>query len=151
MTDAFEITAARPEDAADLASIYITVRCVTMPYLPELHTPSEIGDWFVGRVKDTPDAFYVVRCADGVVGYMYLYQGRLDDLYVLPNRQGLGIGSALIEQAKLLSPQLIELSTFQQNGLARAFYERHGFREIGPANCDNYERDPAVPYEWTRP
>jgi ribosomal protein S18 acetylase RimI-like enzyme len=149
MTDRFEITAVRAEDVAELATIHITARCITMPYLPNLHTASEIGEWFASRVQEMPNAFCVARCTGHVVGYIYLYEDKLDDLYVSPNWQGRGIGSALLENAKVLSPQRIELSTFQQNTRARSFYEARGFREVRRTDGENEERMPDVQYEWS--
>ena len=120
-----------------------------MPYLPNLHTTAEIHDWFVRRVNQTPDAFWVVRSEQEIVGYMLLDGPSLDDLYVHPDYQGRGIGSALLEKAKALSPQRLELSTFQQNVRARAFYEARSFQVTGCTDGRNEEGVPDVQFAWS--
>jgi ribosomal protein S18 acetylase RimI-like enzyme len=144
----FEITAVKAEDAIELAAIHITARRSEMPYLPELHTEDEIREWFRGRVQEVPDGFRVARSAQQPVGYMFLYEDKVDDLYILPDWQGRGVGSALLSTAKSLSPQRLELSTFEQNVRARAFYEARGFREVGRTDGKNEEGVPDVQYEW---
>jgi putative acetyltransferase len=65
---------------------------------------------------------------DGVVaGIMTLLPGFVDKLFLAPHWQGLGIGSALVEKAKDLFPQGLELHCAQQNYSACHFYEAHGF------------------------
>ena len=54
-------------------------------------------------------------------------EGFVQQLYILPGYQGLGIGSTLLEKAIELSPDGLELWAFQQNERARGFYERRGF------------------------
>ena len=120
-----------------------------MPYLPGLHTEDEIRGWFTRRVQEVPDGFRVARSAGRPVGYIFLFEDKLDDLYVLPDWQGRGVGSALLATAKSLSPQRLELSTFQQNMRARAFYEARDFREVGRTDGMNEEGLPDVQYEWT--
>ncbi|MFL5282215.1 MAG: GNAT family N-acetyltransferase [Rhodopila sp.] len=120
-----------------------------MPYLPELHTEDEVHGWFAGRAQDMPNRFRVARSAGQPVGYIVVYEDRLDDLYVLPDWQAQGVGSALLAAAKSLSPQRLKLSTFQRNVRARAFYEARGFREVGRTDGKNEEGVADVQYEWT--
>jgi GNAT superfamily N-acetyltransferase len=150
MSGRFEITGIKAEDATELAAIHIAARRAEMPYLPELHTEDEIREWFSRRVQETPDSFRVARNAGRPVGYIFLDEDQLDDLYVLPDWWRLGIGSALLATAKSLSPERLELSTFQQNMRARAFYEARGFREVGRTDGKNEEGVPDVQYEWAQ-
>jgi ribosomal protein S18 acetylase RimI-like enzyme len=72
----------------------------------------------------------------------------VDHLYVHPDFQGRGIGSALLELAKV-SADSLRLWTFQCNLKARCFYERHGFRiERETDGVGNEERQPDVLYLW---
>jgi GNAT superfamily N-acetyltransferase len=149
MTTGIQITQAAPDDAAELATIHVASRRDAMPYLPEVHTDAETAAWFVGRLSATPGAFWIARDAHRIVGYLALHGTRLDDLYVRPGHQGRGVGSALLERAKTLSPRRLELATFQENMRAQAFYEARGFREVRRTDGDNEEGLPDIHYEWS--
>jgi GNAT superfamily N-acetyltransferase len=75
----------------------------------------------------------------------------VEHLYVRPEEQRAGIGSALIEEAKSRRPSGLRLWVFQRNDGARAFYARHGFAEMRLTDgADNEEREPDVLLEWHR-
>ena len=61
--------------------------------------------------------------------------GELYAIYVDPPAQGAGVGSALLATAEQslrdAGHPIAILWTFEANGLARAFYERHGWRADG--------------------
>ena len=81
--------------------------------------------------------------------FMALGPDMLDHLYIRPGRTGRGIGSRFVGLAKSLRPARLDLYTFQVNGGARRFYERHGFVAIwfGDGSA-NEERQPDVRYHW---
>jgi len=68
----------------------------------------------------------------------------LDHLYVPPGWQRRGIGLSLLTKAEALSPQRLELWTFQRNANARAFYEAYGFRAVAYTDGRNEENEPAI-------
>jgi GNAT superfamily N-acetyltransferase len=70
---------------------------------------------------------WVATVEDSVVGLMVLNGGELDQPYVDPPWRGHGIGDRLVELAKKRCPVGLALWTFQVNGPAQRFYERHGF------------------------
>jgi GNAT superfamily N-acetyltransferase len=73
----------------------------------------------------------------------------VEHLYVRPDAQRAGIGSALLEEAKRGRPNGLRLWVFQRNHAARAFYARHGFVEVRSTDgADNEEREPDVLLEW---
>jgi GNAT superfamily N-acetyltransferase len=57
-----------------------------------------------------------------VAGFAALSGGELQAIYVDPPAQGAGVGSALLRAA--------EDALREANGLARAFYERHGWELV---------------------
>jgi putative acetyltransferase len=56
--------------------------------------------------------------------------GYLDQLCVAPSEQGSGLAIALFEEAKRISPGVIELDVNEANARAVHFYEREGFLAI---------------------
>ena len=62
-------------------------------------------------------------------------QMELQKIYVLPEYQGKGVGSALLKEvkniAREINPDYIWLDTHISNESAIRFYEKNGFRKIG--------------------
>ena len=56
-----------------------------------------------------------------------LRSGYLDQLCVSPREKGSGLAAALVDEAKRLSPGLVELDVNEANERAIRFYEREGF------------------------
>jgi GNAT superfamily N-acetyltransferase len=56
--------------------------------------------------------------------------------YVLPDRQGRGIGSALLEHLRGMSHGRILVGTWADAEWAIGFYRRHGFELVPPARKD---------------
>jgi GNAT superfamily N-acetyltransferase len=104
---------------------------------------------FNERILPRSEAWVVE--ADGcVVGYAALDGDMLDAIYVEPDAQGRGLGTALLERAKQLRPDGLRLWVFQKNEAARRLYERHGFRLVELTDgAGNMEREPDALYEWT--
>ena len=74
----------------------------------------------------------------------------IDQLYVLPDAQGRGTGSALLDVAMRAADRL-GLWTFQRNAGARGFYEARGFKLIEQTDgARNEEKEPDVLYLWIR-
>jgi ribosomal protein S18 acetylase RimI-like enzyme len=146
----FAIGEAQPEDAPAIAAIHLTSRQHAMPYLFRAHTDDETRDYFARVVGDRPRAWCVVRHRGRVVAYMLIDGQSLGHLYVSPRWQGRGFGSALLNQAKALSPGRLLLWTFQRNERTRAFYEAQGFRSIKQTEGENEESEPDVQYEWQK-
>jgi len=120
-----------------------------LPWLAGLHTPEEDRRYFEDQVFPSCDLWGAFD--DGALqGFVAVRDGWIDQLYVAPERQGAGIGTALLDIAKAERPQL-RLWTFQRNLSARQFYERHGFRVVEETDgTRNEEREPDVLYEWSR-
>jgi ribosomal protein S18 acetylase RimI-like enzyme len=143
MALAIEIMEATRGDASAIADIHLTARA---SYLARLHTHEETRGWFARIVGDRPSAWWVARQGGRVVGHVLIDGEHLDHLYVHPEAQGCGIGSALLRKARSLSPRRVALVTFQRNASARAFYEKHGFRPLRFTDGENEEGEPDVHY-----
>lgn len=105
----------------------------------------------VGFFRDVlmrDEQVWVAERAARIVGLLSLADGLVSQLFVDPDAQGAGVGSALLEKAKQLSPERIELFTFQRNARGRAFYERRGFEIEALGVSDPPESEPDVKYVW---
>ena len=133
-------------DIVPVARLFRAVWAARLPYLPVLHTPEEDLAFFRDRVFRECD----VWIAGAIEGFIAFRAGWVDHLYVAPERQRTGIGSALLEQAmRTHSP--LRLWTFQKNVGAIRFYLSHGFREIERTDGGgNEEREPDILFEWSR-
>lgn len=85
-----------------------------------------------------------------LVGVIAFREDWIDQLYILPDAQGLGLGTALVNVAKSAFPRL-HLWTFQRNHPARRFHEARGFVLIRQTDdAANEEKEPDALYVWNR-
>ena len=83
-----------------------------------------------------------------MVGILAIRGSDIDRMYVKPSQQRRGIGAALLEKARELSPSGLELHTHQANEGSRAFYEKHGFRAVRFGVSPPPESEADVEYHW---
>ena len=138
-------------DESDLAAdIHRRAGALIPGYDTLARPPREFQKLYAEHVmKDGPvwGAFDAQR----LVGHVALLPGWLDHLYVDPERQGLGIGSRLVQLVQGEQAEL-RLYTFQANVRARALYERHDFvLEELTDGSRNDEKVPDCTYVWRRP
>jgi GNAT superfamily N-acetyltransferase len=149
---AVEIRRATATDANAVADVYLASFHATYAF-PLAHTDAEVRDWLAGVVaRGGPsghDETWVAEANGRIVALMVLDEAGIDQLYVDPPSIGRGIGGRLVELAKQERPAGLALYTFQVNGRARRFYERHGFAAtwFGDGSA-NEEGQPDVRYEW---
>jgi GNAT superfamily N-acetyltransferase len=84
-----------------------------------------------------------------IVGILAINGSEIDRMYVRPGAQRCGIGTALLQKARELSPSGLELFTHEENRAARTFYEKHGFRPVRFGISPPPESEPDVLYRWT--
>lgn len=125
----------RPYVAADEdAAIALWQRTWQIAY-PQIAFGKRL-DWWRGRWRDdlVPVATIVIAERDGaMIGFVTIDQktGYLDQLVVAPEFWRSGIGNILVDEAKRLSPEKIELHVNQDNERAIALYKKVGFSIIG--------------------
>ena len=147
-----ECRPAVPDDAEALASVYLRSRRELVACAPLAHSDEEIRAWI--RVRLIPAGRTTVALVGGeVVGLLAVSskpdESWIDQLYLIPERIGEGIGTVLLERALAELPPPIRLYTFQANARARRFYEARGFEAIAFGDgSHNEERCPDVLYEW---
>jgi GNAT superfamily N-acetyltransferase len=120
-----------------------------MPTLAGLHTPEEDRRFFRECVFKTCEVW---GAFDGkaMTAMLAFREDWIDQLYVLPEAQGRGLGSALLQVAQNAFDRL-QLWTFQRNMQARRFYEARGFALVRETDgAHNEEKEPDALYLWTR-
>jgi GNAT superfamily N-acetyltransferase len=127
------IRPATPADADAIAAVqarawrHAYADIVEPEHMPE---PEQTAPRFADAIAAAGGVF--VWDQDGrVVGFAALDGNELVAIYVDPHAQGAGVGSALLDAAiealRAAGHAEALLWTFEANGLARAFYERHGW------------------------
>jgi GNAT superfamily N-acetyltransferase len=141
------IMAARTLDAGVVGHI-LTVSNKRMPWLPKLHSAAED----IRHCGDMIDAGWV-RCAQlggSPVGFIARRDDEILSLYVLPEFQGQGVGTALLAEAKATCATL-RLWCFAQNLAAAQYYGGQGFGEI--ARTDGHGNEvklPDIQFQWVK-
>jgi GNAT superfamily N-acetyltransferase len=127
------IRRATPDDGAAIAAVQ--ARSWRQAYAdivdPErMPDPERQAPRFAERIADGAEV-YVFDQDGRVAGFAALDGNELRAIYVDPRAQGAGVGSALLEASveglRAAGHREAFLWCFEANGLARAFYERHGW------------------------
>ncbi len=135
-------------DAEAIADTYLDSFRATYAF-PLVHTDAEVRAWIREVVVATEETWVAVDGSGRIVGFMALTDDQLDQLYLAPGSTGRGIGGRLLSLAMERRPAGFELYTFQENGRARRFYERHGLVVVDrDAGDRNEEGRPDVRYAW---
>jgi GNAT superfamily N-acetyltransferase/chorismate mutase len=143
------LRAATHDDLLVLAEVHLASRAgAGDAFPPGAHADDEVRAWVAGWDLSAYDVRVAVL--DGrTVGYSRSTPTWLDDLYVVPDAQGHGVGTALLRQVLDEHPDGVGLWVFESNRAARDFYARHGFvaleRTDGSAN---EERAPDIKLVW---
>jgi len=120
-----------------------------LPWLARLHTPEEDRRFYHERMFSTC-ALWGAFDRDVLTGLIAFPDDWIEQLYVLPEAQGQGVGTALLEVARRASARL-QLWTFQRNARARHFYEARDFTLVEQTDGSrNEENEPDARYLWTQ-
>ncbi|MEH2552668.1 putative acetyltransferase [Bradyrhizobium algeriense] len=91
--------------------------------------------WWRERWRNelVPNASIIVaEHADALIGFVTIDgSGYLDQLVVSPDHWGSKLATALVDEAKRLSPNGVTLLVNKDNARAIRFYERNGFAHAG--------------------
>lgn len=145
---------------ADITDVPVVARVFrdsfrhTYPHFPELHTAEEDVEFF-SKTVFPQNRVYVAETIDGgarrIVGFIAFTNDMVNQLYVLPDAAGQGVGSALLAVAiqHCGCAGSLKLWTFQCNLKARNFYSKHGFKMVRETDgAENEERQPDVLLEF---
>ena len=131
MTASFQL---RPYRASDEdAAIELWRRTWQLAY-PSIDFAARVA-WWRARWRNelVPAAQVVVADADGTLsGFVTIdASGYLDQLVVAPEHWGSPLATALVDEAKRLSPAGVTLLVNKDNARAIRFYRRNGFADDG--------------------
>jgi GNAT superfamily N-acetyltransferase len=110
--------------------------------------PIEEQERYLAEVVAKTNAIRVAFLEGMMVGFVAASPDSIAQCYVRKGFHRRGIGSRLVEWAKQQSRGSLWLYTFERNAIARAFYERHGFRIVARGHEPSWDLDD-LRYEWT--
>lgn len=126
--------------------------------LPEHNEPEDFNQQlqFFAQIPAANISLAVDRRVTKIAGLLVQAEAEIEQLYIHPDYQGLGLGQGFMAIAKQNSPRGLSLYTFAANTRAQAFYVRQGFVEIGRGVADAehnpWATDPAqladIRYQW---
>lgn len=138
-------------ETPEIADVFLEARRGLMPDVPMVHPDADVEPW-IRQTLFRDSQIWVAVASGRIVGMISLTPGWVEHLYVHPEAQGTGAGTALLEMAKNspLAAGGLALWTFQVNAGARRFYERHGFVALEWTDgSGNEELTPDVRYGWS--
>ncbi len=148
--DRLLIRRAEPGDAEGIGDVWLTSWRATYAF-PPAHPDDDVRRWLARELVPNHETWVAVDPDDGdrVVGLMALSATMLEQLYVVPDWMGRGVGRRFLALAKERRPDGLELYTFVANANARRFYEHHGFTAVAFGDGSrNQEHEPDVRYAW---
>ena len=124
---------------------------------PEIQHPQPYHLW-EKRFRDElvrKGEVWVADIKSQVVGFIVVFRvdnsktrGELNQIFVDPIFQNQGIGTALINKAKTIFPEVLRLTTLQSNTKACYFYVKHGF-VAGNMSTNKINGQPNIEYIWS--
>ena len=145
-----EVRLMRPVELDRAAVLYVRslttlLRDILMP--EQIRADGEYRAYFTDKIANAHQV-WLAALVGRPVGVMAMDREWIEQLYVDPPEQRRGVGSALLAQAKVLSPDGLRVVTLQRNAGACRFYERHGFVACDRGVSPPPENEPDISYLW---
>ena len=118
----------RYDEMAEAASVHRAAFDERLPWLSGRYTPSQDATYFAEHVFHTCQVWGAVS-RTRILGIVAFREGWIEQLYVLPLCQRAGVGTRLLDIARVRQ-RTLWLWTFRRNTRARRFYEKQGFVAI---------------------
>lgn len=121
---ALAIRPARPQDAGALLDVYNASRASAGCFGAEAVALAE----FLGGIEG--EDVQVAELAGAIVGFVSVWvpERFIHHLYVAPQHQAAGVGSALLDACEARYGRPLSLKCVTRNQRARRFYQRRGWR-----------------------
>jgi putative acetyltransferase len=125
----------RPYTAADEDAAIELWRRTWAQHYPHLDFNARV-DWWRARWRNelVPVATIVLAETDGTLAGFVTVDPKskyLDQIVVAPEQWGAGVALALLDEAKRISPNGLDLLVNKDNARAIRFYQKHGFVYAG--------------------
>lgn len=127
----------RPYTPADEDAAVELWRRTWQQHYPQIDFSQRV-DWWRNRWRNDIAVAATIMIAEAggtVIGFVTVDPRTLDldQIVVAPEAWGMGVATALIDEAKRISPQGLDLHVNTDNTRAIRFYEKHGFAISGAA------------------
>ena len=145
----FLIRPYKPDDFEAVTKLWRRARELAFPDFQRRkgHTFEEDQAYFRDVILVHNDV-WVVEVDATPVAFMAIAGDFIDQLYVHPDYQRIGLGESLLAHARTLSPERLWLFTLQVNTNGQAFYEKNGFRAVKFGVSPAPESEPDIEYHW---
>jgi ribosomal protein S18 acetylase RimI-like enzyme len=139
----------RSTDLAQAVAMWRASKQAAFPYVAvqQLYTLQNDTDYFRDVVAQECEV-WLATDQEHILGLLALRDDLIDQLFVAIDAQRQGVGGALLVKARERSPDQLRAYSFQKNSLARAFYEKHGFRIVRSGISPPPENEPDYEYMW---
>jgi GNAT superfamily N-acetyltransferase len=139
----------KSDDFITVTSLWRRAREQAFPKFQRVkgHTFEEDKAYFREVILVNNDV-WVAELNGEAAAFMAIAGDFIDQLYVDPDYQRSGLGKALLDHARTLSPGHLWLFTLQFNTHGRTFYEQNGFRAVKLGISPPPESEPDVEYHW---
>ena len=117
----------RPDDLEDVHDVWEQASRVAHSFLEDDFFENERVE--IERQWLPMAETVVYDVAGKVVGFVSLIGDEVGAIFVLPDHQGRGIGTALMDRARASRP-FLELDVFEANAIGRRFYDAYGFEFV---------------------
>ena len=142
-----EVDLAEPGLLENIVRVWRDARRRRLQFLLDRHDAGEDCD-FIRRVLLPANEVWVAESDGAPVGFIAFAPGKVSQLYVAPQHQGRGVGTALLALAQRRNVTL-HLWAFAANAEALEFYRRRGFRVVEETDgAGNEAKQPDVKMRW---
>jgi GNAT superfamily N-acetyltransferase len=118
----------QPLDLDGISRVHWRACRVAYGFMSWSYSEDEVRRWYA-RKLEAWDWGQVVCAGDAIVAHLAAVGPHIDQLFVDPDHQRAGIGSALLGAMLERRLRPATLHVFARNAPARVFYERFGFQQ----------------------
>jgi ribosomal protein S18 acetylase RimI-like enzyme len=144
MPATYSIRPLRADDLDDISRIHWRACRIAYRFMDWSYSLDEVRRWYADRMQEW-DWGRVACESEKVVAFIAASGAHVDQLFVDPDHQRAGLGSALLSAMLERRLRPVTLWVFADNRPARAFYEKFGFCQVG-AWWNEQENAPALSY-----